>query len=177
MVIKSALAIFFLLLTFPACHHQNGGEPAAVQKPEASSESSAAAPAGEQAPEMIGFIKDTDVVDGCGCSLYFPADATNYHERLVFLTDLGNTAWMNIDGQDVELGLEGSNEPEGESKKGDQSVWNYRAGEIRVRIDLTVTGICDPDDEGCEVTHYDATIKVINGSRRQVVKVTGLCGC
>lgn len=125
---------------------------------------------------MIGFIKNPAVADGCGCSFYFPADAANDDHR-VFLTDLGNAAWINIDGQDVELGLEGSSEPEGEIKKGDKSIWNYRAGDIRVRIDLTVTGICDPDDEGCEVTNYDATIKVINGSRRQVVNVAGLCGC
>jgi len=179
---KKGSFIFFLLLAISACHRQTSNESAAVQKPEASAESGTAVRVSEQASEtsMIGFIKNTDVIDGCGCSYYFPTDAQNYEERLVFLENENHTAWINIDGQDVELGLENSSGPEGESKKGDKSIWNYRAGDIRVRIDLTITNICDPDDEsneGCEGTNYEATIKVINGSRRQVVNVIGVCGC
>src|SRR5437867_802610 len=102
---KQTALIFFILLTFSACHKQNSSGSAAVQKTEASSESSTAVRSVEQASDtsVIGFIKNTDVVDGCGCSFYFPADAQNYYERLVFLEDDRHTAWMNIDGQDVEL--------------------------------------------------------------------------
>lgn len=176
---KKAIFIFFLFLAISACHRQTSNDSAAVQKPEASAESGTAVRVSEQASEtsMIGFIKNPDLVEGCGCSFYFPADVENYHERLVFLEDDSHIAWMNIDGQDVELGLEDFNESEGEVKKGDQSSWNYRTGDIRVRVDRVVTGLCDPDDEACEVIYYDATIKVVNGSRRQVVKVTGICGC
>jgi hypothetical protein len=123
----------------------------------------------------IGFVKDSHSMDGAGCSLQLPADYRKHNERYVFLSDYDN-ALVNIDGKDTRLKLVDYHEPEGEAKKGDRSTWNYADAEIGVRVDYIVTGVCDPGDEACEVTFYDATITVTRGARKAVVRVKGDCG-
>ena len=172
--------IFFILLFFSACHRQTSHGAAVVQKPEVDSDSNAAAHAGEKAAEtsMIGFIKHTGIVEGCGtCALHLRSDSEYHLERLIFYRDDDDQAWINVDGQDIRLKLESSMEDEGEEKVGKQSTYHYLAQDLRVRVDYTITRLCDPDDEACEVTWYDATITVIKDQRKQMVKVTGTCGC
>lgn len=85
---------------------------------------------------------------------------------------------MDIDGQHIRLEeLEQSKSPQGEIRKGARHTELYRAGNLNVRIDYVVTGICDPQDESCEVTWYDATITLTRDSQKRIVKTVGVCGC
>lgn len=84
---------------------------------------------------------------------------------------------MNIDGRNVELTVLRDEEFKGDVRVGDRSFQTYRSGNLGVRIDYTVTRICDPNDEGCEVTWYSATITVTRSDSSQRAKVLGVCGC
>jgi hypothetical protein len=37
--------------------------------------------------------------------------------------------------------------------EGDRSWGTYVAGDVKARIDWTVTRVCDPKDESCELTY------------------------
>lgn len=86
-------------------------------------------------------------------------------------------AWMNIDGRDIKLRKVRSIDPRGKERKGSRSSRKYTAGDVDVLIERVTTGVCAPNDESCESTEYSATITVTKGSRRQIIKVTGGCGC
>ena len=130
------------------------------------------------APTLIkvGIVRDAASFDGAGCSLQLPADYKKQNERYIFMSDLEDNAIMNIDGKDTKLKPVSHREPKGDSKKGDRSTWNYAAKGTKVRVDFVVAGVCAPNDEGCESASYDATITVIRGSGKQVVKAKGECG-
>ena len=127
-------------------------------------------------PIKISVLKNRDSFDGAGCSLQISVDYKKHNERYVFLSDYEDNAVMNIDGKDTNLKLVSRREPKGDPKKGDRSTWNYSAKGTTVRVDFVVTGVCDPNDESCEVTYYDVTIAVTRGNDKQVVKAKGLCG-
>jgi hypothetical protein len=123
----------------------------------------------------VGVVKDIGGIDEVGCSLQFPADYRKHNERYVVKSD-ENNAVMNIDGKDRMLKLVSHREPKGAPRKGDRSTWNYADKETKVRIDFVVTRVCDPNDESCEVTWYDATITVTRKNGKGVVNVKGVCG-
>jgi len=139
----------------------------------------AAAPTAITDDTMVGIIKNSDVMQGCGC--YFnPATETNRGStRYVFLASLeaGQNAWMNIDGKDVKLRLIKSVDPKGQIKVGKRSTGQYASGDIVVNVEKVVTGVCPPKDEDCEVTDYEATISITKGNRAQTAKAKGGCGC
>src|SRR4051812_6359730 len=57
-------------------------------------------------PSLIGPIKDESVEDNCGCRFGYPPKGNISIPAYVFLTSYDiETAWMNIDGQDVRLQL------------------------------------------------------------------------
>jgi hypothetical protein len=124
----------------------------------------------------VGIVRDPAAFDGPGCSLQLPADYKRQNERYVFLSDYEDNAVININGKDIKLKHVSHREPEGDPKKGDRSTWNYAGKGTTVRVDFVATGVCDPNDESCEVTYYDATITVTQGKAKRVTKVTGLCG-
>jgi hypothetical protein len=128
-------------------------------------------------PIKVGIVKDTSSFEEGGCSLQLPADQKKESQRYVFMSDLENDhAVINVDGKDLKLKPVSHREPKGEPKKGDRSTFNYAGKETAVRVDFVATEVCSPNDEGCEATSYDATITVIRGLARQVVKVKGMCG-
>jgi hypothetical protein len=129
-------------------------------------------------PPRIANIRDSSVVEGCGCYFQFPAEwKKKGSDKYVFMEGIDDEgAWMNIDGKDVNLKLVGSSE---------RSVWGvgarsskrYRANGIAVRIDRVVTRVCRPGDEECESTDYDATFTVTKAGRKRMIKAKGVCGC
>jgi hypothetical protein len=129
-------------------------------------------------PPRVANIKDTSVVDGCGCYFQLPAEwKQKQSDKYVFMEGIDDEgAWMNIERKDVNLKPVGS---------GNESVWGvgarsykrYKANGIAVRIDLVVTRICRPGDEQCESTDYDATFRVTKAGRTRVIKAKGVCGC
>jgi hypothetical protein len=124
----------------------------------------------------VGIVRDQESFDGAGCSLQLPADNRKHNERYVFRSDYEDNAVLNINGKDARFKLVSHREPQGNLKKGQRSTWSYTAEGIHVRVDYVVIGVCDPNDESCEVTYYDATITVTHGNDKQVVKAKGSCG-
>ncbi|HWQ32600.1 MAG TPA: hypothetical protein VNQ79_06935 [Blastocatellia bacterium] len=119
-----------------------------------------------------------DMIGGCGCSLQLLQDFRRKRERYVFICNLDEDPVMNIDGQHIKLEeLAQGKPPQGEVRKGERHTERYRAGDLNIRIDYVVTGVCDPKDEGCEVTWYNATLTVTRGDQKKVVKAVGVCGC
>jgi hypothetical protein len=124
----------------------------------------------------IGVVRSRKLVDGAGCSLQLPADYKKHNERYILLSDSENNAVMNIDGKDTNLKLVSQGEPKGDLKRGDRFTSYYGTKGTKVQVDFLVTRVCDPNDESCEVTYYDATITVSRGINKQGLKVKGLCG-
>lgn len=136
-----------------------------------------ASSSGAAAELKIGTL-GRDLIDGCGCSLQLLQDFRRKSSRYIFIHNFHEAPVMNIDGQNIKLEeLAQGKPPQGESRKGERHTERYRAGDLNVRIDYVVTGVCDPKDEGCEVTWYDATLTVTRGDQKKVVKAVGVCGC
>jgi hypothetical protein len=129
---------------------------------------------------LIGNLKNPDVVEGCGC--YFqtpPEEKKKNSKKYIYMSDLEETpAYMNIDGQDVKLKIDGTPPrlPD-KVRKGFRYSRKYSAGSIKVQVDFVVTWLCPPKDESCEVTNYDAAISVVKGNQKQVIQTKGGCGC
>jgi hypothetical protein len=126
---------------------------------------------------MIGTVKDESVVDNCGCSFSYPSRGDTYRPGSIFITSYDvQTAWMNIDGQDVKLRLAHTT-PVKSLRLGTRYSSKYVATGIRVAIVFTVTRLCIPYGPNCESTGYNATITLIKGGRMQRIKLQGACGC
>jgi hypothetical protein len=124
----------------------------------------------------VGLIKKP-FLDGCGCYLQFPSDYKRNNERYIFLGDLDKNAQMNIDGKDLTLKLVSRREPRGATTVGSRWSEVYTSEETKVRIEYVVRRLCDPTDEGCEVTWYSARITITRNGVVRKVKALGVCGC
>ena len=123
----------------------------------------------------IGYVEV--VIGGCGCSLALNL-ADIRKGRFVFIQDEGEPAYINLDGKDLKLEEVDSGGSEAVPEKvGDRSWVAYVAGDVKVRIDRTVTRVCDPKDESCEVTYYKAVLTITRKTQEAIVKAIGLCGC
>lgn len=130
---------------------------------------------------LVGNIRNRAVVDGCGCYFRFRGTPDSA-DRDMFFSSIEKdqkTAWMNIGGRDLKLTLKKEEGLRGkeQEKVGSRSKVTYQAGPITVTGTWIVTRVCDPKDENCESTQYDATFVVRKGTRSQVVKAVGSCGC
>ena len=97
--------------------------------------------------------------------------------KYVFASDYQEHAAMNIDGRDVKLKLVNSQELKLGFKVGDHSTFRYHgADSYDVEVIYTVTGVCKPDDEKCEVTEFNAVITVTSGSASCSLPAHGICG-
>jgi hypothetical protein len=124
----------------------------------------------------IGILKNTDDFDGAGCSLWNIKDRRYMSGKYVFISDYDEHARMNINGRDVKLKLVNSQELKAGFKVGDHSFFRYRGDGFDVEVVYTVTGVCEPNDEKCEVDEYNATITVTNRSTKQILTAHGICG-
>ena len=87
-------------------------------------------------------------------------------------------AYINLDGKDLKLEeVESGGSEAVPEKVGDRSWEAHVAGDVKVRIDRTVTKVCDPKDESCEVTYYKAVMTITRKTQKAIVKTIGLCGC
>ena len=124
-------------------------------------------------PPMIGYIKNEDLVDMCGCTFEHRTSARGN----TFAADAsGDIAWMNIDGEDVKLKLTHS----GGSKVhriGSRYTETYEADVVKAVLVMTVNRLCIPHSPECETTGYNVTITVSKDTRRATVKAKGQCGC
>jgi len=123
----------------------------------------------------IGYVEAG--IGGCGCSLALNA-ADIRKGRYVFIQDLDEPAYINLDGKDLRLDeVESGGSEAVPEKVGDRSWEAYVAGDVKVRIDRTVTKVCDPKDESCEVAYYKAVMTITRKTQKAIVKTIGLCGC
>ena len=122
---------------------------------------------------MIAYIKNEDLVDMCGCTFAHRANSPG----TTFAADAsGETAWMNIDGEDVKFKLTHS----GGSKVhriGSRYTDTYEAEGVKALVVRTVNRLCVPYNSECETTGYNVTITVSKDGRRAIVKAKGQCGC
>jgi hypothetical protein len=129
---------------------------------------------------LVANLSNNSVADGCGCYFKFRGTPENV-ERYIFSSSIDDekTAWMNIDRRDVKLGLRKETGLKGkeEEQVGSKSQGTYSSGDISVTATYVVTRVCAPNDENCESTGYDVTFVVKKGSKSQVVKAVGSCGC
>ncbi|MGB7208646.1 MAG: hypothetical protein WBD27_08300 [Pyrinomonadaceae bacterium] len=123
---------------------------------------------------VIGNLRNTDVVQGCSCSLR----KTKAYGQYAFLCDYEKKfAWMNIDGRDVKLNFVGTTQKQRRTRAerlGDRFTDTWRSGNLTVSINHVVTDAAAP---GEEVTEYGVMIKVSRDGRTQTVKGFGDCGC
>lgn len=127
---------------------------------------------------LIGTLKNPDVVDGCGCSFQLPAErAKPDSKKFIFLSDIdGKNVYMNIAGKDIVLKRLGGGEfPE--AKKRSRFTERYFGDNTNVQVDYLTTWVCPPKDESCEVTRFDGSITAQQGTQKEVLKVKGDCGC
>src|SRR6185312_17495524 len=116
----------------------------------------------------IGILKSTDDFNGAGCLLWRIKDRRYMPGKYVFVSDYEEHAAMNINGRDVKLKLVNSQELKPGFKVGDHSSFRYHGDGFDVEVVYTVTGVCKPDDEKCEVNEYNATITVTSGSANHI---------
>lgn len=129
---------------------------------------------------LVANLNKNAVADGCGCYFKFRGTPENV-ERYIFSSSIDDekTAWMNVGGRDVKLSVRKETGFKGKESEqvGSRSRETYSSGDITVRGTYEVTRVCDPNDENCESTQYDVTFLVKKGTRSQVVKAVGSCGC
>lgn len=127
----------------------------------------------------IGFIRDRNLVEGCGCGFTLPNELKRKAPRFIITSNVEemNKAWMNIDGRDVELGLMEMTYGDRGEKVGSRSTERFAGSGIEVSATLVVSRICEPDDEDCESTDYLGTFVVRKGRQKQTMRLTGSCGC
>jgi hypothetical protein len=175
---ESLLYLAPIFLTLAAC--SGGTKPVLKQSPtpapQVARKELSPTPTLEAAPK-IGLIQDPKFHEDCGYSLQLPEDYKSHNEKYIFDADLEDSGRMNIDGRDVDLRLVDNDEPNRKLKVGENFSKTYAGGNLNVRIDYVVAEVCDPNDEGCEVTRYLATITIDRNGVKQKVKARGLGGC
>ena len=123
---------------------------------------------------LIGYIKNEDLVDRCGCAYEHPTRDRGY----TFSSD-GEVkeAWMNIDGQDVKLKRTYFSGSKRRARIGNKYVEIFEAEGIKVLIVRTINRLCVPYTPECETTGYRVRITVTKGGRKESVRAGGQCGC
>jgi hypothetical protein len=149
--------------------------------PEANSLKLPASPSPAQAlvakPIKVGLVDNSDnqYNDGCGCGFY-PVDKPPKfndpaNQKYLLIGNYEKQAWISIDDQIIQLRLV-NDTVKYQGNKGDRYQQSYRSGDLTVDVECVATGFGDTHGVDC-----DATITVVKGDRKQVVKAIGSCGC
>ena len=129
---------------------------------------------------LVATLENNSVADGCGCYFRFRGTPKNA-DRYIFFSSIDDekAAWMNVGGRDVKLNLvkEAGLKGKESERVGSRSGASYSSGDIKVSATYVVTRVCAQDDENCESTDYNVTFVVKKGSKSQLVKAVGSCGC
>jgi hypothetical protein len=123
---------------------------------------------------QIGPLKNQKIVEDCGG--YFSL-STDENKLMVFVDDLADTAWLNINGRDTRLVLLRSTQTGKPEKLGDRFSEFYQGGGFDVQVDFTITFVCPPGEEGCEHTGMDGFVTVRRGKSKSSILVSGGRGC
>lgn len=126
---------------------------------------------------MVGILRMSSSADGCGCYFSFNKADDKARRLMFFASDQDMGIWINIDGRDTRLRLIRETKPNGRIRVGSKFVSHYGASDITVDLVQVATWVCPPRDESCEVAKYSATFAVRKGSRTEIVRAVGSCGC
>jgi hypothetical protein len=114
-------------------------------------------------------------LDGCGYAFWLADKAPKFRDpgtqKYLLVGNYDKKGWMNIDDQIVELQLT-ENTLKYQGRKGDRYHQIYKSDDIRVNVECVATGFGDTHAVDC-----DATITVVKGAKKQVVKAVGSGGC
>jgi len=122
----------------------------------------------------LGYVNDIDV----GCGSAFSLNTTDMgNGPYIFAQDGDDPPYINLNGKNLQLRLTGYSKPKDKEEVGDRSWKTYAAGDVKVRIDFTVTRVCTPQDEICETTYLNAIMTVSQKAQKITVKLTGRTGC
>ena len=99
--------------------------------------------------------------------------------KVVFFLDAeSDHPVVRLDGKKLALDKGKSTKPADRPKVGDRFFEEYSAGDIAFRLDHTLTFVCPPDDESCEVAKFASTLTVKSGPATRVYKnLKSACGC
>lgn len=129
-------------------------------------------PAQTTAP-LVGHIKDDNIVDLCGCTF---ARETPDGGGVTFHSLDMETAWMNLDGRDVQLRLTRRGGSRLRERIGRRYSYWFEGDGARVTLVMSVTRLCRPYGPQCETTGYRTIITATKGARKQTVRAEGQCG-
>ena len=135
-----------------------------------------AEPAGDKQPTaLVGPLRSQRAIRGCSWSVSVPTLGGSYY-LLAEIDD--SVVLMNVGGRDIKLRRRDSNTAGDLSRVGGTLKRVYESGDVRVDASYTLTSVCPPDSEGgCEVTRFDATLRVQRGSKVETVQGHGEVGC
>lgn len=137
-------------------------------------------------PEGYGDEKSTSLklgslkkeVGGCGCSIQDVAAAKSGNIKdYLFFADGTSPAWINLNGQDVQLELKAGPKGMYAKKLGEKILRSYGNDSLSLNVELTATKVCAPDQEGCEVNKFDAVMELKQGATTTRVQGMAECGC
>jgi hypothetical protein len=113
--------------------------------------------------------------DGCGCGFWLIGRKPKLNDpsaqKYILIGNYDKQAWMNIDGEIVQFELV-KDTTEYKGKIGNRYFQSYQSGDIAVNVECVATGFGDIHGVDC-----NATITVIRGVQKQVMKAAGSCGC
>lgn len=131
-------------------------------------------------PIKIDSIKNRNLPDDCGCALWslkdFNLKNIRARKNASFWSVIDDYAVMNLDGKEIKLKFVEAS-PRETSKVGARSWEKFQSDNYEARIDFVATKVCNPRDESCETTSYNATITVKRGGQASTLKTKGHCGC
>src|SRR5438445_10240415 len=133
-------------------------------------------PGGKQpAAPLVGPLLNPRAIRGCSWSVKVPTREGSYY-LLAEIDD--SVVLMNVGGRDIKLARRDSDTAGDLSRVGGTLKRVYESGDVRVDASYTLTSVCPPHSEGgCEVTRFDATLRVQRGSKVETVQGQGEVGC
>lgn len=110
--------------------------------------------------------------DVCACT------SRDGNKPVYFLDAESEHPVVRLDGKKLLLDKGKSTKPAERPRVGDTFFEEFSAGEVTFRFDHTLTFVCAPDDESCEVAKFSSTLTVKSGPVTRVYKnLKSACGC
>lgn len=129
-----------------------------------------------QQGNLVSILRMSSRADGCGCYFSFNKSDDAARRLMFFESEQDMGIWINIDGRDTRLRLTRETKVK-RLRVGSRLVSEYASGDVTVSLVKTVTWVCPPRDDSCEITKFSAVFTVRKGNRAQIVHAVGSCGC
>ncbi|MBG6079143.1 hypothetical protein [Rubrivivax gelatinosus] len=124
-------------------------------------------------------LRDSEIDYGCGCSFQVPRKL-GPNGPVVLQWEQDGPANIRVDGKLHKLKVLALPAPKDQDRRqrvGDKEVFELFGDSVSARAECTVTRICEPEDESCEVTIYKAKLTVRTPGGTRVLDAWASCGC